>query len=209
MTLHLPKKYLSYSAIFLWYKNKDQFRKKYYEGIYPPDTKFTLFGKEVEKRIYAGEFGPDMPLFGAEQHEIRLEIEGVPIVGYLDSFHAETHKFLDYKTSLKPWTQVMVQKLDQLTFYSFLIEQKYGSVDPDCLLVWLETMYVPSKGLLSSGDTVDVSGKFEIFTRKIAKWERKRMVPYIVDAAREISEDYTSWLKTNTQKQVYKSSLLS
>lgn len=208
MTLHLPKKYLSYSAIYLWYTNKPAFRKKYYEGIYPPDTKFTLFGKAIEKRIYAGEL-KEIPYWGAKQHEIRLEVEGVPIVGYLDSFHAETYRFLDYKTSLKPWTQVMVQKLEQLPFYSYLIEQKYGEVNPECLLVWLETVYVPSKGLLSSGDSVDVSGKFEIFTRKIAKWERKRMIPYITDAAAQISEDYKSWLKTNTQKQVYKSGLLS
>ena len=193
--LQLPKKFLSYSAIQLWNTSKDQFRKRYYENIKFADTKYTLFGKAIEKEIYAGKY-PDIPCWGGAQHELKTTIEDIPIIGYLDSFNFEDKQFLDYKTSLEPWTLTKVQKLDQLPFYSMLVEKIYGKVHPVCKLIWLETQVVAEKGLLTHSDKMIYTGKHEIFERNIKKWERRRIIDWITVSAEEISQDYCEYLES-------------
>lgn len=193
--LNLPKKYLSYSAIHLWNENKDTFRKRYYENIKSPDTKYTLFGKEIEKEIQDNKY-PDVPYWGNAQHELKTEIEGIPIIGYLDSFNLEEKKFLDYKTSVNKWTQTKVQKLEQLPFYAMLIERIYGKVAPVCNLIWLETELVKDTGLLQREEKLRFNGKFHVFERKIAKWELKRIKDWAIQSAEEISQDYTEYLES-------------
>ena len=188
------KKTLSYSAISLWTKSREMYRKRYFEGIKFSDTVFTIAGKEIEKQIYAGKY-PEIPFWGGEQTKLQINIEGIPIIGYLDSFHKEELKFLDYKTSITPWTQFDVQKLEQLAFYNFMIKKIYGAVEPICNLVWLETKMVPSKGLLSNGDSLCYTGKFEIFKRRIIETDRKRIEKWILKSEEEISDDYTNWLE--------------
>ena len=191
---------LSYSSISLWYKDKIGFRKKYYEGIQPPVTKFLVFGKQAEDEVYAGKL-PGVPVFKVSQHELRDVVDEVPVVGYLDTFDPDTVQFGDYKSSLSPWTQTMVQQLEQLPLYSFLLKRKYGTVHKTALLVWLETKLTPAQGLLTQGDTLSLTGKFEVFERKIAEWERKRMRTWIRTAAEEISEDYRHYKKVASGKK--------
>ena len=104
MSIILPKKALSYSAIDLWNTNKTGFRKHYYENIQLPDTKYTLFGREAEKKIEQGQY-PNIPFFGNPQHKLKTEIENIPIVGYLDSFDKNKNRFIDFKSSKNKWTK--------------------------------------------------------------------------------------------------------
>ena len=205
MKLNLPKNYLSYSAIHLWNENKAVFRKRYYENIKSPDTKYTLFGKTIEDEIYAGQY-PAVPYWGGKQTELKFELngsysgKGIPLLGYLDSFDLDNKKFLDYKTGIKKpdnsdrWTKTDVQKLEQLPFYSMLIEKIYGKVEPVCNLIWLETELVKDTGLLQREEKLRFNGNFHVFDRKIAKWERKRSADWAIQSAEEISQDYTEYL---------------
>ena len=187
----LPKKYLSYSAIQQWNESREQFRKKYYLCIWPAETRFTLYGHEIEKEIYAG-LHPHIPCFGG-QHKLETEIENIPIVGYLDSFDKNKNRFIDFKSSKNKWTKSQVQRLDQLPFYSMLVKKIYGSVDPFCQLVWLETRLVKQSGLLQQEEKLELTGKFEIFEREIEPFEHVRMVKWIVKSAEAISKDYQLW----------------
>lgn len=197
----LKKEYLSYSAISLWHTNKNQFRDRYYLNKKAIDTKYTLFGKEVHAQL--GLY-PHIPLYNAQEHEIRLEIGGVPIRGFIDSFNASTLAFYEYKTGLigkdgeSRWTMQKVMEHKQLPFYSLLIREKYGSYNPNTVLILLETEI--KKNVLKKGN-VDIilseglclTGRSEMFCRKIDEKELDEIKNWIVTSAEEISDDYTTW----------------
>lgn len=210
--LNLPKKYLSYSAISLWRKSKDQYREKYYENGPSFETVETIFGNHIGRLMENPEEVAKHPVlstipnYPVKEHPIIVEIGGVKIMGYLDQFHDEKLAFIEMKTGhpnkdgKAPWDRVKVMKHDQLPFYSLLIEKKYGKVEPYCQLVWLETAFQKKSKefaghvLEAEGRELVLTGKVEVFKRRIAKWERERIEKMIVDTAAEISADYTKYL---------------
>src|SRR3990167_7901295 len=194
MIYTLPKKHLSYSAISLWYKNKQQFRDRYYLNKKTPDTAWTLFGKEIHKALEKNEEKlSNIPRYPVSELEVRTEIGGVPILAYIDSFHPEEKRILDFKTSMKQWTQKEVDTLMQLPFYSELIFREYGSVHPQTKIVWLETRLAPSTGLLSQGDSIQLTGRHEVFEREITQAERDHVIAWVIQGAEQISLDFQEW----------------
>lgn len=204
--IHLPKSYLSYSALSLWKRDPIAFRAKYYDGMTQPETRYTLFGSEVHKLIEAGGM-THVPRYKKAEYPIEVLIDGIPVMGVLDSFCPTKKAFLDYKTGIRlangsaRWNAVEVQKLDQLPFYSLLIKEKYGTVQATSKLVWLETMWVPSKKILEFNgvalehfdNELALTGVVEVFKRRIDEHERMRMRSWIIESAKEISEDYASF----------------
>lgn len=216
---NLPKGYLSYSAIWLWRKDKNAFRDKYYKGLPPIETPYTIFGKRIAKILETDEYKNDptlkkIPKFGVAEHSIEVTVEGIPILGYLDRFSLHKKSFKEYKTGIVspngtlPWDVLKVNKHDQLPFYSYLIKLKYGKYEPLCELVWLETRWEQTKTdyimpggklieLVGDSRKLTLSGKFETFKRIIKPWEHKRIKKIIIDSAKEISEDYTKYQNEN------------
>ncbi len=203
MKYNLPKKYLSYSALELWRKDKNAFRSKYYEGIDRGDTIYTLYGREVHEIIDKDPAYAHIRLPIAEQ-EMTVKVSGVTVMGYIDTFDPETHDFNEYKSGIrKPdgsprWTKVDVQKHDQLPFYSMMIEKKYGTKVNTCKLVWLETQKEAQSmkigGVtLGQGSKLSLTGHLEVFERKIYQYDRDRMKKWVVTSAEDISNDYTLW----------------
>lgn len=208
----LPKDYLSYSAITLWSKDKAKFRRRYYENIKDKDTVYTLFGKEVHAQIEKDPKFAHIRLPIAEQR-MSVHIEGVPILGYIDTFDDVTCDFGEYKTAIlnsdgsSKWTQLTVQKHDQLPFYSLLIQEKFGKKINKTFLVWLETVFkdnVRSIGGVKLGGERELvlTGKHEIFHRKMFQYDRDRIREWIIQSAKEISDDYQEWLIKNNGKQI-------
>jgi len=201
------KKYLSYSAIDLWKKNKPEYRKRYYEGASGFVSPFTVFGSEVHKKIEDGELPVEIPT-GCE-HEVKLEanIKGVQVLGYLDILQPDTKTVIDVKTSINPWTQLMVEKLDQLTLYQLLIRENYdGAIDKKSHVLWLETQWAKQEqgttATTSKGFTMEVTapeqhleltGKQQMFTRSIKKYDLKDMENTIASVAEEINSDFISY----------------
>lgn len=202
--IHLPKPYLSYSALSLWKRDPVAFRAKYYDGVTQPETRYTIFGSEVHKLIEDGGM-KHVPRYKKAEYAIEVVMDGIPVMGYLDSFCPARKAFLDYKTGIRladgspRWNAVEVQKLDQLPFYSLLIKEKYGTVQPTSKLVWLETAWVPSEETITfEGTTLTrmdqklaLTGTVEVFKRRIDEHERIRMRSWIIESAKEISEDYS------------------
>lgn len=199
----LPKGYLSYSAWYLWRTNKQAYRDRYYPKERPPDFESveTIFGKSVHEKIENGEL-LHVPRFPLPEHKIEVEVAGIKLMGQIDTFDEQTFSFADYKSGHankkgeSPWTLAKVMKLDQLPFYSVMVEAKYGRVNPLCQLIWLETEFVKKsidfEGhiLESISRELQLTGRVESFPRRIAKWERERMKKLIIETANEISEDY-------------------
>lgn len=206
---NLPRPHLSYSAIDLWYKNKNQYRERYYEGKKSFDTVYTMFGRESHEQIDADPKFADIRLPESEK-EMVVRVSGVPIRGYIDTYNPDTHAFGEYKTGIrKPdgscrWTQYDVDLHDQLPFYSLLLQEKYGVKVNKTYLVWLETEFCEDKlkkggVVLSSGRKLRLTGEMERFDRKIYQYDRDRMRKWIINAAKEIEEDYERWRKENNK----------
>jgi len=209
--LTLPKKYLSYSALTLWKRDKRAFRRRYYEGIAMPDTPYTLFGREIAEELEKREALSHIPRYSVPEYKCEVEIDGVPVLGYLDSFDPDTNSIMEFKTGIKTpsgkprWTKLEVAKHEQLPFYSMLVEEKHGKVDPVVTLVWLETAWVEREKthfaealdmmLSSTYRVLELTGHSETFTRRIAKWERDRMREWVRTASKEIAEDYAEYQK--------------
>ena len=197
----LPKPYLSYSAMSLWQNNKEQFRRRYYLNEPGIETAQTIFGKKVHKIF---EDDPNIP--GSET-KFECEIDkGLKIMGYVDSFNKDDLSIIDFKTSHneKTWTPLTVAKNKQLVFYSLMVFEKYGRFNRVATLKWIETRFrdntivYQGRTYERQGREMELTGKEETFKRKIYKWEITALKKEIINAAKEITDDYISWKKIST-----------
>lgn len=203
----------------LWLRNKEQYRQRYYLNGPAFENKETIFGKRVARVLETGEkdekLDPVLALVprGDEmEYRIAISVGGVPFLGFLDSFNTPTFSIFEFKTGKDPWDTVRVHKHDQLVVYSLLTKLMHKGVDPVVTLVWLETRYkslmvqIGSRLLETDSNELEFTGKIEVFTRRIAQWERDAMKKLIVKTATEISEDYTrfqlSTVTTGKEKTV-------
>ena len=217
--LTLPKPYLSYSAISLWLRDKDAYRSRYYENEPFVSTPYTEFGNKVGKALELGELFDDtlkkVPRNPVMEQKLTVDIEGVPFLGYLDSYDPDTKEVLEYKTGIiskegkEPWSRLAVRKHTQLTMYQLAVLTKYGEYNPDIKLVWMETRWtkvpetvtIGSKEFTSDVPGLELTGRVEIFDRHIEPWELDRMARIIKEVAGDISNDYKLWMKTNQKSQ--------
>jgi hypothetical protein len=199
------KEYLSHSAMELWRKDKLAYRRRYYDGEPSFTSPFTVFGSEVHKLVEDGKLLIDKHLPNEYHHEVKLEasIDGVHVLGYLDMLHKDTLSVTDIKTSINPWTSLMVYKLDQLPLYQLLIKENYNKKDRTARVAWLETCWVTDEVHTQDvkGFTLEVqrptqhlelTGVQKVIPRKIDGWELTAMREKIVDVAEQIHKDFTS-----------------
>lgn len=205
----LPKGYISYSAWSLWKRDKNAFRRRYYENEKPPETVETIFGKRIAELLEDNHDDlSHVPRYECPEHSIAITIEGVKILGYIDNFCPHTFSFLEYKTGHKdkngkePWNKLKVEKHEQLPFYSMLIKEKYGKVKNTCHLIWLETEFI-NKTIEFDGHTLTadtrelkLTGKVKKFSRTIYEWQRKKIKKELLQAVKEIHEDYEKYRST-------------
>lgn len=161
-----------------------------------------IFGKAVHKAIEDNDTTfPNLSLhkierYALHEHQVEVEIGGVPVKAYIDTFDLEFRMFRDYKTGLTRWSQGKVNNWQQLPFYSMLLEHKYGTVQDLCFIDWIETekhyeiREVMGHTIAATKDTPRLTGVVESFSRFITIAERKAMVSYTVQTAQAISEDW-------------------
>lgn len=191
--MKLPRGYLSWSQYDIWSRSKEEYKKRYFIGKKPPESMEATFGKKIAKLI---ETDPthdevkDIPRLASPEHRIEAEIDGVRVLGFLDSYCPDTGKFLEYKTGRKPWTASRVRKHGQLPFYAMLIETLRAERHPETTLIWIPTSLGPAPfyEIVRNGPIVN-------FPRVIEGWEVKRMREEVVRVAGEISEYYESFIK--------------
>jgi len=199
--LILPKTYLSWSSMNCWMSNKERFRREYFEHGEKLDTKYLRFGKGIADLIEKGkhkELLPDLEVYDSPEFEIRTEIMGVPVLSYIDSYDSKNNVFFEFKTGKNPWTQAMVQKHDQLTFYATALKYSTGKMPEYCDLVWIETKEGKTKGtdFWHEGENqINITGKIKTFHREFDEREIERMEEIINRAAEQISDAYQSFIR--------------
>lgn len=222
---NLPKGYLSYSAMMLWIRNPELYRARYYRGEKGEDSVPMIFGKkiaEVLEKCRDKHLSPadsealyeqypqlrKVPFYPIAEQPLTVTIEeGLLVKGFLDLFDPVACSIGEVKTGSvshvngPPWDKVKVQKHEQLPFYSLMVKATFGKVDPIVKLIWLETRYketmerLGSRMMIGEGRDLELTGRMEVFERRIAEWERTRIKKLIIKVAREITNDYDAYCK--------------
>ncbi|HOQ78041.1 MAG: hypothetical protein B6D44_10510 [Ignavibacteriales bacterium UTCHB2] len=113
-----------------------------------------------------------IPQYKEKEYEIKVEMEGIKLLGYLDSFDPKELNIYEYKTG-KKYTQGMANKLGQLDFYTLMIYLKYGKLPRSIKLIWIETE--------TQDDNV-------VFTGKIKTFEVKKTMKDIIKISSRIKK---------------------
>lgn len=213
--MKLPRNYVSWSQLRVWLDDKEKYRRRYYMGIEEPRSKYLLFGSEVAKGLEDKTIVlPNLVQLPVQEYQVKVDIEGVPVFGYIDQYDPETHGFREVKTGVmrpdgKPrWTGEDVKNHGQLDLYSLIIEEKHGHVDETTFLDWIVTRpkkrFVEFDGhmLEAEGREMEMTGEVVSFKRVITRNERERMRLLIRSVADEISADYAAWLKAANSREL-------
>lgn len=134
---------LSWSQISSFEYDPDQWYRRYFEKEEQFETEEMKFGKEIgEKLANDPEFLPEVPRHSKFEHGFRVMFDGIPLVGYADSFCSITKKkLLEYKTGVKAWDQKRADEHGQIDMYLLMhyITEKIKPEEVKCEIVWLPT----------------------------------------------------------------------
>ena len=205
------KKHLSFSAIDLWRKDKHAYRRRYYEGEPGFTSPFTVFGTEVHRQVEKGEL--EIKGHPAEwyDHEVKVEasIDGVEMLGFIDRLRNRAPlRVVDIKTSINEWRMSDVQKLDQLPYYVLMLRENGIKASQYTGVLWLETQWVDGekRHVEVSGFSAEqevsprhlaLTGKQVYLSRRVHLHDLDRVRGIIIQAGKEINEDFELWRKKN------------
>jgi len=197
--------YVSYSAIILWEKKPDQYRRQYYEDAPRLDNIYTRLGKEIHEKLEKNaEFFSEIDRTGLREQEIITTISGIKVKAFIDYIDLRIPLIRDYKTSLTPWTPSKVLSHEQLPFYSLLVENEMGIKIRNADILWFETIKkennIKRGGVkINLGTELFLSGYYEIIKRPspITIAERTRIKKWLITKAEEIKIDYAKYKATN------------
>ncbi len=139
--------------MILWEKSPKAYREQYLEGKQMPISRAIALGKEIADALEndedTGDIEKDIIMGMYPNYEIRdqkieakliVGKEVVPILIKPDTIKLDYSAIREYKTGREPWTQVKVDKCDQLTFYAtgaYILTKQI----PELHLDWAETEF--------------------------------------------------------------------
>lgn len=201
MTYILPKPHISWSAFSTWKANPDRFKREYFENGKRLDTRFLQFGKSIASAIEDGthkDVLPNLEVYPEVEFQINAEINGVPILSYIDSYDPEKNVFREYKTGTlrNPWTPAKVYKHGQLLFYAVALKSITGKMPEYCHLDWIITDDTKeSASCWDKGNKqLQLTGHIKSFKRVFDEREITRMENEIAQVAGEISKAYQTFI---------------
>lgn len=212
---------LHYSDWTTWRSSKSTYRKRFFGNKDSLNVPAIKFGAEIARLLDENPDNSlvrDIPRFEFSEFCLDPLVEGVQIETHPDGFSLKSETYLqivEYKTALigekGVWTQKKVLSHDQLVFYCWATYHKYGSYNPIVYLVEIPTERETSSTIegvtwnncgdkkhlkinrakLPDGSYVPVN----IFKREVTMIEIERIHKDIMDAAREISSEYTEYVQ--------------
>jgi hypothetical protein len=201
------KPYLSYSQISKWRKSKRDYIRNYFFGEKDDNAglqKYGDFGHKVgeafENNDYSA-FEPDeieflqtVPKYDQFEREVRLQMEGFYLVGYIDTNTTLCEKIADYKTGdiSKKHADYSGEDYLQMEIYAAAVEQEYGRY-PDSIEVFL----IGRSGNAFNNEDLVLTKEFVTITREVNPEKIQAVKQLVQDTAEEISAYYTIYLKLN------------
>lgn len=216
--LVLPKKdeegkyYLSYSQINTWKKSKREYIRQYFFGEKFLGNDYTDFGGKIGEALEYNDFSnftekeqellKTIPRYDQFEREIKLQMDGFYIKGYIDTNTSENtdkkelvKKIADYKTGDcdKKEAEYASDDYIQLDIYAAAIQQETG-VLPEEVYVHL----IDRKGNAFSGEKLVLGDKLITITKEVNDQRIKEVKDFVQEVAEEISEYYKLFLTLNT-----------
>jgi hypothetical protein len=195
----LPKSYISFSQLQLFDQNKEQYRKQYYQNQYSGSSPELRYGSHVHKQIElnAPEYA-HVPRYDLSELKLEVTIEGIPLLGYIDSLDSDTLAFMDFKTGQKKWTPKKVQETKQLPFYALMLSAIHEQYEYNSSIVWIETKREYQQGwdgesYQSKKYDVVTTGKVEKMDRVITRDDIMATKEWLVSTTMAISSDYAEY----------------
>lgn len=116
-----PNRPLSWSSISSFEYSPEEWYRRYILGEKSIDTREMEFGK-----LIANSFSTDKPLAPVKLYEIveyplTVVFNGIPLMGYVDTYDPKTHNFREFKTGKKIWDQKRANEHGQLKMYALLL----------------------------------------------------------------------------------------
>lgn len=212
MTTPYKPKYLSWSQYDLYRRNPEQYAKQYFLGEKGVDTQYTRYGSKIAKLIEDGKVHdvlPDLTVYHICEHKLYTDIDGYPLLGYIDSYDPETNTFREYKTGKVPWNILKVYKHGQLLFYAIMLRRITGNMPTHCHLDWIDTKDDTTEittsevfpGFSTGGEEyVNITGRITSFKREFDERELDKMEREIMEVIEKIKQDYQKYdRERNTQ----------
>lgn len=230
--LVLPKQdkegnyYLSYSQISKWKKSKREYIRDYFfgedtasEGLKKYGEFGTRVGEALEEDNYKDftkseiTFLKTIPRYDEFEREIRLEMDGFYVKGFIDTNSLESeyisastnkgenevgsieqtiNKLADYKTGdiEKKRADYESKDYNQLEIYAAAIEQETGNLPED-----VKVFLIGRSGNAFRGEKLKLTKEFITITREINPTVIKKVKEEVQSIAEEISEVYQVFLK--------------
>lgn len=137
---------LSWSSISSFEYNPEEWYSRYVlkeRGKSSPEMEFgKWFGECLAKDP---DFLPQIPRLSKFEHAFTVVFDGIPLIGYADSFdHIGKKSLKEYKTGVKKWDQRRVDSHGQIDMYLLMhyITEKITPEEVECELVWIPTKRV-------------------------------------------------------------------
>ncbi len=205
--------YLSYSQVNTWKRSKRDYIRQYFLGEGFTGNAYTDFGSKVGEAIedndfsgfndFEQEFLKTVPRYDEFEREIRLELDGFFIKGFIDTNSKPTdyeklgihvRRIADYKTGdiLKKTAEYESDDYIQLDIYAAAMEQEYGIL-PDSAQVYL----IGRSGNAFKKEELRLTNEFVTVNRSITPEKISKVKKDLQDIAEEISAYYQAYLKLN------------
>lgn len=144
------KRPLSWSQISCWEYSKEDWYNRYILNEKTKESPEMLFGKSLATSIENGKpiapvtiIHPEKIVKGENvEHAFKVMFNGIPLIGFADTFDHKTFKQLgEFKSGKKAWDQKRVDGHGQLDMYLLAnyITNKVQPSDVDCFLEWIPT----------------------------------------------------------------------
>lgn len=199
--------YLSYSQVSKWRKSKRDYIRKYFFGEDEDNAglqKYGDFGHKVgeafENNNYSA-FEPDeieflktIPKYDQFEKEVRLQMDGFYMIGYIDTNTTLCEKIADYKTGdiQKKRGDYESDDYIQLEIYAAAVEQEFGRL-PESIEVFL----IGRSGNAFQNEELVLTKEFITITREVEPSKIEAVKKLVQDTAEEISAYYSMYLELN------------
>lgn len=206
--------YISYSQLNTWKRSKREYIRQYFWGEGFEGNAYTDFGTLVGEALENGDFSAftkteqkfleTIPRYGEYEREIRLEMDGFYVKGFIDtssepkeyekSRGVEVRRIADYKTGdvVKKKAEYEADSYTQVDIYAAAMRQQFG-VLPDSACVYL----IHRTGNAFQNEDLKLGNEFITIDKPITNQKADKVLAEVQAIAEEISAYYQIFLKFN------------
>ena len=204
--------YISYSQLNTWKRSKREYIRQYFWGEGFEGNAYTDFGTKVGEALEEGDFSGftakeqeflnTIPRYGEYEREIRLEMKGFYVKGFIDTSTPPTageesknswvSKIADYKTGdvIKKKAEYEADTYTQVDIYAAAMRQQFGLL-PESACVYL----VHRTGNAFQNEKLKLGDKFIKIDKPIDNAKADKVLAEVQQIAEEISAYYKIFLK--------------